>query len=331
MNRKHRRRGFTLVELLVVISIIALLIAILLPSLQTARKQAKKVVCQTNMASLSKAAFTYSVDWGRYPPSISNLPPPQQTIGGKDWLGVGDGMGYTPCNLSPPTATCGVPQGFDAAPRFGALYPLVLEEKAYLCAEDKEGPAKNTVLGGGGNGKFSYTMFAIMGLRPPEAIPPALMDNASGPVRGGGGGSKQTFKQPPAFANVPLFVEEHPTGINGKSNLNGHMEGNFNTTQDFVVSRHPGFGKRKGYLPGSQGTGPPDNFEQGTTNIGYADGHVAALQVNYGFTQTHSLDARFGGRGLGGIPHDAPGLLWYHGVEYREADSQGNSLYIQAD
>ena len=47
--RSERLRGFTLVELLVVISIIALLVAILLPALQQARRQAKKVVCQAHL------------------------------------------------------------------------------------------------------------------------------------------------------------------------------------------------------------------------------------------------------------------------------------------
>lgn len=45
----HKRSGFTLIELLVVISIIVLLVAILLPTLQRVKKQAKAVICQSNL------------------------------------------------------------------------------------------------------------------------------------------------------------------------------------------------------------------------------------------------------------------------------------------
>lgn len=61
-NLKKNKFGFTLVELLVVISIIALLLSILMPSLQKARESAKKVVCLSNLKSCSLVWGLYAAD-----------------------------------------------------------------------------------------------------------------------------------------------------------------------------------------------------------------------------------------------------------------------------
>ena len=60
---KHVKRAFTLVELLVVIGIIAILIAILMPALSRARKQALQVSCGSNVRQQIYASLSYANDW----------------------------------------------------------------------------------------------------------------------------------------------------------------------------------------------------------------------------------------------------------------------------
>ena len=61
--RHHKIRGFTLVELIVVISIIALLVALLLPALSAARETARRMACLSNLRQTNIATASYGADF----------------------------------------------------------------------------------------------------------------------------------------------------------------------------------------------------------------------------------------------------------------------------
>jgi len=59
-GRTHVPHGFTLIELLVVVAIIAMLVSILLPALSTAREQARRAACASNLRQLGNACLGYA-------------------------------------------------------------------------------------------------------------------------------------------------------------------------------------------------------------------------------------------------------------------------------
>jgi prepilin-type processing-associated H-X9-DG protein/prepilin-type N-terminal cleavage/methylation domain-containing protein len=81
MQATRRFRAFTLIELLVVIGIIAILVAILLPTLQRARQQAQAVVCQSNIRQIGQSVFLYA---GAH---HGTLPDIYESIGVRAWPG----------------------------------------------------------------------------------------------------------------------------------------------------------------------------------------------------------------------------------------------------
>ena len=110
-RRGGTRSAFTLIELLVVIAIIALLIAILLPSLEAARRQSKQSACLSHIKNIATSSRVYEADdasgWGipvhpqQYYQCGPNSPPTTEEIcmnpvfiGAYEWGGKA-GVGWT--------------------------------------------------------------------------------------------------------------------------------------------------------------------------------------------------------------------------------------------
>jgi prepilin-type N-terminal cleavage/methylation domain-containing protein/prepilin-type processing-associated H-X9-DG protein len=93
LSPSHGRRGFTLVELLVVIAIIGMLVALLVPAVNSARATARKNTCLSNMQQLGKGVINYETNKQRLPGYVE----PVKAVGNS-------GIGYVewvPTNSDP--------------------------------------------------------------------------------------------------------------------------------------------------------------------------------------------------------------------------------------
>jgi len=76
MNKvKNNKSGFTLVEIMIVVAIIALLSVIAVPSFQKARENSMTSACVNNLRLIDGAVDQYALDNGNTQPTLANLTP----------------------------------------------------------------------------------------------------------------------------------------------------------------------------------------------------------------------------------------------------------------
>jgi len=109
MNRKHRR-GFSLMELLIVIAIILIILAIAVPKFDKARQGAQEMAAIRHIQTLHSAQTQYYSQFGRFATSLVELGPPasgQASPAGSDLipsdLATGNKGGYLFVMQSTPT------------------------------------------------------------------------------------------------------------------------------------------------------------------------------------------------------------------------------------
>lgn len=158
MSKKSRASGFTLVELLVVIGIIALLISILLPALNRVKQQANRLVCQSNMRQIAIGVMTYVADNKGYMPFPNWGDTTQTSPYSIGWLFTGGGNhgGWTGAPWNAPNLP-------EDGGKTGALYKYLKTTKVYHCVQDIQSEDSGT------EHLTSYLMNgAVCGYNPPK-------------------------------------------------------------------------------------------------------------------------------------------------------------------
>lgn len=273
---QQRRRGLTLIEILIVLVIIALLAAIALPVLSSSRETAHRTTCQANMQQLGLAFAAYIADYQRYPGAGQF----QRWANGGHWvttqLGNGDtknGDNGKPSALADLTApfkqrvtTAGANVTADVED--GALYGYAKNPKIYYCPSNLDGEDKH----------LSYSMnCAIGGMRSNRVKNPQdiilLVDE-----EGAADGFFYADNPASPYITTDTLTQLH-TGGGNLLFVDGHVK--FVSFKNFPLDDSPQGRANKTARPGK-----PASYMPGTPRFWddyFDDQHAASSLANTGY------------------------------------------------
>ena len=250
--------AFTLIELMVVVAILAVLIAILLPSLARARQQAMQVKCAANLKGLGLGMLHYANDQNGYLPELwrgegfwaAQLVPYVKIRRSK--VGSRNGLLRCPADENPPYMYLTGPQAGQVA-----------SEGEKITTDSGRGPARSTTRrrGGGGGGNAGPLPPSLGPLIEPLTYGPSIdnfyVDTGSGHYHRGVR-KLATLDRPYCQILLSEAYNYHHYAFDWHVWLGGHAE-----------FGEPGIDEREGWRHYG-GTNPNSNG----TNWLFADGHV---------------------------------------------------------
>ena len=247
---KRGKRAFTLIELLVVVAVIALLIAILLPSLGRAREKARQTICVGNLRNMGIAMVMYYQNNNfRFPSIGGNMETDTDWIAWRanEWKNLA-----SPAPV-PNVATRGIGPYLLSSPT---------SVKILFCPSDD--PNNTRVFA------FSYL---LNWMTSSENLP-----TGNGVPAGLSFGNVNAIKSP---AECIVFYEEDETSINDdwaqlwSTNIIDRLA----IRHDRANVKTPDPAGMLNYVPNSQGKG----------NVAFVDGHAEYVARNYAHTKAHAV------------------------------------------
>ena len=249
VSRNARFSGFTLIELLVVIAIIAMLAALLLPSLNRAKRSAEDTVCRNNLRQQAIGLVAYVGDFGAYPLGLS---PPVQGQDNLLWMQklekyVGD-------KWSTDTETRGSGKSNGVQPR-----------GVYSC------PSYNRVggmyYGGGSSAVGAYGYSALVGSYGPAFVTGSVSIRPLGSGDGGRAVSESEVVAPTQMIAVGDSQIEAFANFAATDPITGFFEAPLSMNTLVYLARRV-------QLPSDPSTAAMLRRHAGRWNMAFCDGHV---------------------------------------------------------
>lgn len=316
-----KRRAFTLIELLVVVAIIALLIAILLPSLGKARELSNRSACAANCRGIMQSFNVYAADNGDSYPTVigaQNAGHYDNTNNGGQNLAIAGSVTgvYTTadaCISAMYTSGASASQANQAGDIMACAWLLVLKNytspKQYLCKSDPVGSATAASLTQSNNNAFYPNFNGASGQQDfTYSYSFAYPWTTSGTISATSPASPGSWWRNTTDSSLPIMSDMAP--------LNGSGTNPAAQTPGQTGGAVPSNGPKAWNSP---------NHQRDGQNVGFADGHAEFLRRADIGQNSDNIFTQNGSSGAGGGGSTNPPNM---GSALTSSGSIGSTTYI---